>query len=56
VLALIRYALASLLHGQRFIRQIDGANIDTEVIILGRDRSARLRDLLPFNEWPDPLD
>jgi cytidine deaminase len=40
---------------REFIRQIDEANIDAEVI-LGRDRSARLRDLLPFNEWPDPLD
>ncbi|MEV0806578.1 cytidine deaminase [Micromonospora sp. NPDC050200] len=39
---------------REFIRQIDGANIDTEVI-LGQGRSARLRELLPFNEWPDPL-
>jgi cytidine deaminase len=37
---------------REFIRQIDAANIDAEVI-LGRDRSARLRELLPLNEWPD---
>jgi len=40
---------------REFIRQIDDANLDTEVI-LGRDRSARLRELLPFSGWPDPLD
>ncbi|MGH3866492.1 MAG: cytidine deaminase family protein [Pseudonocardiaceae bacterium] len=36
---------------REFIRQIDSANLDTDVI-LGRDTSARVRDLLPFNEWP----
>jgi len=40
---------------REFIRQIDPANIGTEVV-LGRSRSAPLRDLLPFHEWPDPLD
>jgi cytidine deaminase len=40
---------------REFIQQIDPANIDTEVV-LSRDRSARLRELLPFNEWSDPLD
>jgi cytidine deaminase len=40
---------------REFIRQIDPANLGTEVV-LGRDRSAPLRDLLPFNEWPAPLD
>lgn len=38
-----------------FIQQVDPANIDTEVV-LGRDRSVRLRELLPFNEWSHPLD
>jgi cytidine deaminase len=38
-----------------FIGQVDPANLDTEVV-LGPDRSARLRDLLPFNEWAAPLD
>ncbi|MGH3720395.1 MAG: cytidine deaminase family protein [Pseudonocardiaceae bacterium] len=36
---------------REFIRQIDSANLDTDVI-LGRDTSAMVRDLLPFNEWP----
>lgn len=40
---------------REFIRQIDPANIDTEVV-LGRDRSASLRELLPAHEWPAPLD
>jgi cytidine deaminase len=40
---------------REFIRQIDPANIDTEVIV-ARDRSRKLRDLLPLNEWPAPLD
>jgi len=36
---------------REFIRQIDPANLDTEVV-LGRTRSARIRELLPHNEWP----
>ncbi|GAA2309765.1 cytidine deaminase [Nonomuraea roseoviolacea subsp. roseoviolacea] len=36
---------------REFIRQIDPANLDTEVV-LGRDRSAALRELLPHHEWP----
>ena len=38
---------------REFIRQIDPANLDTDVV-LGRDTSAqvKLRDLLPSNEWP----
>lgn len=40
---------------REFIRQVDDANLDTQVV-LARDRSARLRELLPLHEWPDPLD
>lgn len=40
---------------REFIRQVDWANIDTEVI-LGRSRSALVRELLPASEWPAPLD
>ncbi|MGH3867955.1 MAG: cytidine deaminase family protein [Pseudonocardiaceae bacterium] len=36
---------------REFIRQIDPSNLDTDVV-LGKDTSARVRDLLPFNEWP----
>jgi cytidine deaminase len=40
---------------REFIRQIDHRNITTEVV-LGRDRSAPLSELLPAHDWPDPLD
>jgi cytidine deaminase len=40
---------------REFIRQIDPANLDTEVV-LGRSSSARLRDLLPHSEWPSQPD
>lgn len=40
---------------REFIRQVDPANLGTEVV-LGRHRSARLRDLLPAHEWPEPLE
>lgn len=39
---------------REFIRQIDPTNLDAE-IVLGDDRSATLRDLLPASEWPEPL-
>jgi cytidine deaminase len=39
---------------REFIRQVDEANIDTEVV-LGAYSSVRLRDLLPFHDWPAPL-
>lgn len=39
---------------REFMRQIDPANIETEVV-LGRDGSMRLRDLLPKHQWPEAL-
>jgi cytidine deaminase len=39
---------------REFIRQVDPANLDTEVI-LGSNRSALLRELLPASDWPEPL-
>ncbi|MET9269975.1 cytidine deaminase [Kribbella sp. NPDC003557] len=39
---------------REFIRQIDPANIDTEVI-LGSGRTASLRALLPETDWPSPV-
>lgn len=39
---------------REFIRQVDPANLDTEVI-LGHDRSALVRELLPAHDWPRPL-
>jgi cytidine deaminase len=38
---------------REFIRQVHPENADTRVV-LGRGLSARLRDLLPHYEWPDP--
>ena len=40
---------------REFIRQVDPANLDTEVV-LGRSRSAPLRELLPEHQWPEALD
>ena len=39
---------------REFIRQVDPGNLDTEVI-LGHDRSALVRELLPAHDWPRPL-
>lgn len=36
---------------REFIRQIDPVNLDTEVV-LGRTRSATIRELLPHSQWP----
>ena len=40
---------------RELIRQVDPSNIDTEVV-LGVERSAPLRELLPEHGWPAPLD
>jgi cytidine deaminase len=40
---------------REFIRQVDPANVDAEVV-LGRRRSAKLGELLPLTEWPAPLE
>lgn len=39
---------------REFIRQIDGANLRTEVV-LGPDATVTLQDLLPQHEWPEPV-
>jgi cytidine deaminase len=39
---------------REFIRQIDGANLEAEVV-LGEDKALKLRELLPYHEWPGPL-
>ena len=39
---------------REFIRQVDTGNLDTDVV-LGRDKSAKLSELLPFHDWPEPL-
>jgi len=40
---------------REFIRQIDPANVDTEVL-LGSRRTSTLRELLPATDWPAPSD
>ena len=40
---------------REFIRQIDPANLDTEVVT-GRDATLTLRELLPLSAWPGPVD
>jgi cytidine deaminase len=40
---------------REFIRQVDPANIGTEVVT-GRNSTLSLRELLPLSEWPVPLD
>ena len=36
---------------REFIRQVDPANLDADVI-LGRDRIVKSRELLPYHDWP----
>jgi cytidine deaminase len=38
---------------REFIRQIDPANLDTDVV-LSQTNSATLRELLPHSGWPSP--
>lgn len=40
---------------RQFIRQIDEANLESDVV-LGKDKVVKLKDLLPYHEWPEPLD
>jgi cytidine deaminase len=40
---------------REFIRQIDEANLETSVV-LGRDKMLKLKDLLPYHNWPEPLE
>jgi cytidine deaminase len=39
---------------REFMRRIHEGNLDTEVV-LGREHAVKLRDLLPYHEWPQPL-
>src|SRR4051794_35041867 len=40
---------------REFIRQIDEANLETEVV-LGKDKTLALKELLPYHEWPESLE
>lgn len=39
---------------REFLRQVDARNLETE-IVLDRDHTKRLHELLPHHEWPSPL-
>jgi cytidine deaminase len=39
---------------REFLCQIDDRNIDTEVV-LSYQRSVALREMLPYHDWPEPL-
>src|SRR5215217_3576162 len=40
---------------REFIRQIDEGNLETNVV-LGKDKILKLRELLPYHEWLEPLE
>src|SRR5690349_3398401 len=40
---------------REFIRQIDEANLETDVL-LGKDKVRKLKELLPYHEWPESLE
>lgn len=49
------YVLPPCGHCREFMRALDEANLEAEVV-LGRTESAPLRELLPRHAWPAPLD
>ena len=50
-----QYVLPPCGRCREFIRQVDPANIDTQ-IVTSRVSTVSLRELLPLNDWPAPLD
>jgi cytidine deaminase len=40
---------------REFIRQIDPANLETDVV-LSRVTAVKLKELLPYHAWPQPLE
>jgi cytidine deaminase len=40
---------------RQFMRDISDENLETDVI-LGRDKIVKLKDLLPYHQWPEPLE
>ena len=41
-------------HCREFMRSLNQDNLDTD-IILGKDDVKKLKDLIPYSEWPEPL-
>lgn len=50
----VAYVLPPCGRCREFIRQIDEDNLETDVV-LGVNETSRLKDLLPRNEWPQPI-
>jgi cytidine deaminase len=48
------YVLPPFGRCREFMRQIDEGNLDT-LVILGKDETSKLKELLPRSEWPHPL-
>lgn len=40
---------------RNFMQDIDKANLEAD-IILGKEDVKKLKDLIPYHEWPDPLE
>jgi cytidine deaminase len=40
---------------REFMRNLDEANLEADVI-LGKTDVKKLRDLIPYHEWPEPLE
>ncbi len=40
---------------REFMRNVDEENLNAQVV-LGSKKTVRLKELLPFSEWPAPLD
>ena len=40
---------------RQFMRDVDEQNLEADVV-LGNDKHVKLKELLPYNAWPQPLD
>ena len=49
------YALPPCGHCREFMRAVDSDNLETEVL-MGKAASAKLKELIPHYEWPEPLE
>jgi cytidine deaminase len=50
----VTYVLPPCGRCREFMRQIDEDNLDSEVIV-GTDKVVKLKELLPYHEWPEPV-
>ena len=48
------YVLPPCGHCRQFMRDIDEGNLEA-LIILGLDKVVKLKELLPYHEWPEPI-